>query len=57
MRTLLRDGKTGVIDGFTARDGRTYRGALEIVPEEWTIKVRSAGWNESGTASDGPSSR
>jgi DNA topoisomerase-3 len=45
-RALLKDGKTPVIDGFTARDGRTYRGTLEIVPDEWTIAVRPAGWNE-----------
>ena len=51
MRALLRDGKTAVIDGFTARDGRTYRGVLEIVPEEWTLAVRPAGWNE-GEASN-----
>ena len=50
-RALLKDGKTGVIDGFTARDGRTYRGVLEIVPEEWTLAVRPAGWNE-GEASN-----
>ena len=46
VRALLKDGKTGVIDGFTARDGRTYRGTLEIVPGEWTLAVRPAGWNE-----------
>jgi DNA topoisomerase III len=50
-RALLKDGKTAVIDGFTARDGRTYRGVLEIVPEEWTLAVRPAGWNE-GEASN-----
>ncbi|HVN40740.1 MAG TPA: DNA topoisomerase [Myxococcota bacterium] len=46
VRALLKDGKSGVIDGFTARDGRTYRGTLEIVPGEWTLAVRPAGWNE-----------
>ena len=51
VRALLKDGKTGVIDGFTARDGRTYRGTLEIVPDEWTLAVRPAGWNE-GEASN-----
>ena len=29
VRALLADGTTGVIDGFTARDGRTYRGVLD----------------------------
>jgi DNA topoisomerase-3 len=50
-RALLQGGKTPVIDGFTARDGRTYRGVLEIVPDEWTLAVRPAGWNE-GEASN-----
>jgi DNA topoisomerase-3 len=52
VRALLRDGKTGVIDGFTARDGRTYRGVLEIVRDDWTLAVRSAGWNEDATSAD-----
>jgi DNA topoisomerase-3 len=52
VRVLLRDGKTGVIDGFTARDGRTYRGVLEIVRDDWTVAVRSAGWNEDATSAD-----
>jgi len=50
-RALLQGGRTPVIDGFTARDGRTYRGVLEIVPDEWTLAVRPAGWNE-GEASN-----
>jgi DNA topoisomerase-3 len=55
VRTLLKDGKTGEIDGFTARNGRTYRGTMEILheDEEWSVKVRSAGWNEE-SASDQP---
>jgi DNA topoisomerase-3 len=52
VRALLRDGKTGVIDGFTARDGRTYRGVLEIVPEEWTLAVRPAGWNDEASSGE-----
>jgi DNA topoisomerase-3 len=54
VQTLLRDGKTGVIDGFTARNGRTYRGHIEIDREAWQLKVRSAGWDEGGTAVDVP---
>jgi DNA topoisomerase-3 len=54
VKTLLRDGTTGVIDGFTARSGRTYRGALEIDREAWQVKVRSAGWDEGGSVVDVP---
>jgi DNA topoisomerase-3 len=53
VRALLRDGKTGEIDGFTARNGRTYRGTIEVDDEEWKLKVRSVGWNED-SASDQP---
>jgi DNA topoisomerase-3 len=53
VQTLLRDGKTGEIDGFTARNGRTYRGTIEIDDEKWSLVVRSAGWNEEA-ASDQP---
>jgi DNA topoisomerase-3 len=51
--TLLREGKTGVLDGFLARGGRLYRGALELDREEWSVKVRSEGYEE-GAASDQP---
>jgi DNA topoisomerase-3 len=44
--TLIRDGKSGVLDGFTARDGRTYRGRLELDRENWSVRVRSEGWAE-----------
>ena len=54
VQTLLRDGKTGVMDGFTARSGRTYRAHIEIDREAWQVKVRSAGWDEGGTAVDVP---
>jgi DNA topoisomerase-3 len=54
IRTLLRDGRTGPIDGFTARSGRTYRAWLEIDRESWQVKVRSLGWNEGEAASDEP---
>jgi DNA topoisomerase-3 len=53
VRTLLRDGRTGEIDGFTARSGRTYRGTIEIDEEAWKLVVRSSGWNEEA-ASDQP---
>jgi DNA topoisomerase-3 len=53
VRTLLRDGVTGEIDGFTARNGRTYRATIEIDREEWNLKVRSVGWNQEA-ANDQP---
>ncbi|HBZ71425.1 MAG TPA: hypothetical protein DEP35_17525, partial [Deltaproteobacteria bacterium] len=51
---LLRDGRTGVLDGFTARDGRTYRGRLELDRESWSVKVRSEGWAEGEQALAAP---
>ncbi len=48
VHALLSDGKTAVLDGFTARDGRTYRGTVEIDREEWKLKVTSEGWNDDG---------
>jgi DNA topoisomerase-3 len=53
VATLIRDGKTGPLDGFTARNGRTYRGYLEIDREAWQVKVRSLGYDE-GSVSDQP---
>ncbi|NRA06985.1 MAG: topoisomerase C-terminal repeat-containing protein [Myxococcales bacterium] len=53
VRTLLRYGKTGEIDGFTARSGRTYRGIMEIDRDEWKLTVTSAGYNQE-SASDQP---
>jgi DNA topoisomerase-3 len=53
VRTLLRDGKTGELDGFTARSGRTYRGFLELLPDEdWKVKCRTLGYNEGEGVSD-----
>ncbi len=52
-KALLEEGKTGVLDGFTARSGRTYRGYLELDRDEWKVKVRSVGYNED-SASDVP---
>ncbi|HVP30098.1 MAG TPA: DNA topoisomerase III [Myxococcota bacterium] len=54
VRALLRDGRTGVLDGFTARDGRTYKGRLEFDPETFQVKVRSEGASEDGNASGAP---
>ncbi|NNL67805.1 MAG: DNA topoisomerase III [Myxococcales bacterium] len=48
VKALLKDGETGVLDGFTARNGRTYKGVLELDRDEWKVKVRSVGWNEEG---------
>lgn len=53
VEALLRDGHTGVLDGFTARNGRTYRGSIEIDREQWKLSVNSEGWNEEA-ASDQP---
>ena len=54
VAALLRDGKTGVLDGFTARDGRTYKGSIEIDREAWRMKVRSAGPGDGESASASP---
>ena len=51
--TLLRDGKTGTLEGFTARSGRTYQAALEIDRDEWAVRVRPVAW-EDGTVRDDP---
>ena len=48
VRALIKDGKTPVLDGFTARNGRTYRGTIELDTEEWKLRVQSEGWNEDG---------
>jgi len=52
VMTLLRDGKTGALDGFTARNGRTYKGFIEIDRDEWKLAVRSLGYNEGEGVSD-----
>lgn len=51
--TLVRDGKTGTLEGFTARNGRTYQGVLEIQRDDWTVKVKPTAWEE-GTISETP---
>jgi DNA topoisomerase-3 len=53
VEALLRDGHTGVLDGFIARNGRTYRGSIEIDRDQWKLTVNSEGWNEEA-ASDQP---
>jgi len=53
VQALLADGVTPILDGFTARNGRTYKGQIEVDRDEWKLKVRSAGWNEEA-ASDTP---
>ncbi len=52
VHALLAEGRTGVLDGFTARNGRTYRGVMEVDRDEWKVSVKSAGWNEEGTSAD-----
>jgi DNA topoisomerase-3 len=54
VKSLLEDGHTGTLDGFTARNGRTYRGAIEINRDEWKLKVSSLGWNEGEGVRDEP---
>jgi DNA topoisomerase-3 len=54
VKTLLEDGQTGVLDGFTARNGRTYRGIIEIDRDEWKLKVSSVGWNDDEGVRDEP---
>jgi DNA topoisomerase-3 len=51
--TLVRDGKTGSLEGFTARNGRTYQALLEIDREAWQVKIRPVAWEE-GTISADP---
>jgi DNA topoisomerase-3 len=46
VRALIANGTSGEIDGFTARNGRTYRGTITINTDEWKLDVKSAGWND-----------
>ena len=48
VKALIEHGETPILDGFTARNGRTYKGVLELDRDERKIKVRSVGWNEEG---------
>ncbi len=53
VAALLRDGKSGLVEGFVARGGRTYKGHLEVDHDEWRVKVVSEGWSEE-SASETP---
>jgi DNA topoisomerase-3 len=50
---VVRDGKSGVLEGFTARNGRTYQGTLEIEPGTWAVRVKPVAWEE-GVVSENP---
>jgi len=54
VRTLLAEDRTGILDGFTARNGRTYRGIIEIDHDEWKLKVQATEWNEGEGVSETP---
>jgi DNA topoisomerase-3 len=53
VAALLREGRSGLVEGFVARGGRTYKGHLEIDSDEWRVKVVSEGWSEE-SASETP---
>jgi DNA topoisomerase-3 len=52
VEVLLRDGNTGVLEGFTARNGRTYQGVLEFDRDEKKMVVRPTGWEEGSINAD-----
>jgi DNA topoisomerase-3 len=52
VSNLLRDGKTGAVEGFAARNGRTYQAALEIDREEWAVRVRPVAWEDGQISAD-----
>jgi DNA topoisomerase-3 len=52
-RTLVNEGKTGALEGFTARNGRTYQALLEIDRDAWQVKIRPVAWEE-GTVREDP---
>lgn len=52
VATLLRDGKTGALEGFTARNGRTYQAVLEIDRAEWVVRVRPVAWEDGSVSAD-----
>ena len=39
LLNVVRGGKTPEIDGFTARNGRTYRGTMEVLHEDDDVLV------------------
>ncbi len=48
-QAILKNGQTPILDGFTARNGRTYKGRLELDRDEGKVKVVSEGWNDEST--------
>ncbi len=50
VTALLRDGRSGVLEGFAARNGRPYRGVLEMDRERWSPKVVPESWEEGEAA-------
>ena len=50
---LLEHGKTDVLDGFMARNGRIYKGVLEIDRDPWKVVTRSMGSSDEA-ATDAP---
>ncbi len=52
VEVMLRDGNTGVVEGFTARNGRTYQGVLEFDKDEKKFVVRPTGWEEGSVNAD-----
>ncbi len=54
VQRILQDGNSGVLDGFTARDGRVYKGILEIDREAWRLKVKAVGPSDGENTSAAP---
>lgn len=52
VAALLRDGRTGAVEGFTARNGRTYQAALEIDRAEWVVRVRPVAWEDGSVSAE-----
>jgi DNA topoisomerase III len=50
--SLVREGRTGTLEGFTARNGRTYQGILEIDRDEWAVRVRPVAWEDGSVSAD-----
>ncbi len=45
-KQLVQQGRSPILDGFTARSGRTYRGTLELDTDEWRVRIHAEAWNE-----------
>ncbi len=52
VERLLREGNSGVLDGFTARNGRVYKGVLELDRQEFKVVVRSAGSSDEAVSEE-----